>query len=148
MLCGPLVGYITHPNGGLSLSLGCQNAQATMLQDELVARPSTQRPPTSSTSNRWHRGAANQHGPVVQIFAGLMLVNEARRTPALPPAEHRSGSAAGSTFLRYFGQPGPGHVSTCWWRWAARLFGRVPELCGVIYRAVRRLPLPSGSAAR
>jgi altronate hydrolase len=36
-LCGLLAGYIHHPNvaGATVLSLGCQNAQASMLMDEL-----------------------------------------------------------------------------------------------------------------
>src|SRR6516164_70170 len=39
-LCGLLAGYIHHPNvaGATVLSLGCQNAQASMLMDELRAR--------------------------------------------------------------------------------------------------------------
>ena len=39
-LCGLLAGYIHHPNvaGATVLSLGCQNAQAAMLMDELRAR--------------------------------------------------------------------------------------------------------------
>ena len=39
-LCGLLAGYIHHPNvaGATVLSLGCQNAQPTMLLDELRAR--------------------------------------------------------------------------------------------------------------
>ena len=39
-LCGLLAGYIHHPNvaGATVLSLGCQNAQASMLLDELRAR--------------------------------------------------------------------------------------------------------------
>ncbi len=39
-LCGLLAGYIQHPNvaGATVLSLGCQNAQASMLLDELRAR--------------------------------------------------------------------------------------------------------------
>jgi len=39
-LCGLLAGYIHHPNvaGATVLSLGCQNAQSSMLMDELRAR--------------------------------------------------------------------------------------------------------------
>ncbi|HEX8350814.1 MAG TPA: UxaA family hydrolase, partial [Hymenobacter sp.] len=39
-LCGLLAGYITHPNvaGATVLSLGCQNAQVSMLQDEIKKR--------------------------------------------------------------------------------------------------------------
>ena len=41
-LCGLLAGYIHHPNvaGATVLSLGCQNAQASMLLDELRTRAS------------------------------------------------------------------------------------------------------------
>ena len=39
-LCGLLAGYITHPNvaGATVLSLGCQNAQVSILQEELQKR--------------------------------------------------------------------------------------------------------------
>src|SRR6187551_1317859 len=39
-LCGLLAGYITHANvaGATVLSLGCQNAQVQMLQDEIQKR--------------------------------------------------------------------------------------------------------------
>ena len=39
-LCGLLAGYITHPNvaGATVLSLGCQNAQVSMLQEEIARR--------------------------------------------------------------------------------------------------------------
>src|SRR5690606_38570743 len=39
-LCGLLAGYITHPNvaGATVLSLGCQNAQVSMLMDEIRLR--------------------------------------------------------------------------------------------------------------
>ena len=46
-LCGLLAGYIHHPNvaGATVLSLGCQNAQAAMLMDELRARDPELRKP-------------------------------------------------------------------------------------------------------
>ena len=46
-LCGLLAGYIHHPNvaGATVLSLGCQNAQASMLMDELRARDPELRKP-------------------------------------------------------------------------------------------------------
>ena len=39
-LCGLLAGYITHPNvaGATVLSLGCQNAQVSLLQEEIRKR--------------------------------------------------------------------------------------------------------------
>ena len=39
-LCGLLAGYITHPNvaGATVLSLGCQNAQVSILEEEIRKR--------------------------------------------------------------------------------------------------------------
>ena len=54
-LCGLLAGYITHPNvaGATVLSLGCQNAQATMLQDEIdEARPAASASRSTSSTSR------------------------------------------------------------------------------------------------
>src|SRR6476619_475360 len=41
-LCGLLAGYVTHPNvaGATVLSLGCQNAQVAMLEEEIAKRDS------------------------------------------------------------------------------------------------------------
>ena len=46
-LCGLLAGYITHPNvaGATVLSLGCQNAQASLLLEEIKKRDSNFRKP-------------------------------------------------------------------------------------------------------
>src|SRR5690606_31902841 len=46
-LCGLLAGYITHPNvaGATVLSLGCQNAQVSLLREEIELRsPGHDRP--------------------------------------------------------------------------------------------------------
>lgn len=54
-LCGLLAGYITHPNvaGATVLSLGCQNAQVSILMEEILTRnPILINPCTSSSSRR------------------------------------------------------------------------------------------------
>ena len=59
-LCGLLAGYITHPNvaGATVLSLGCQNAQYSMLQEE-IEKERRFRWSTDiflRTTTDWHRG--------------------------------------------------------------------------------------------
>ncbi len=53
-LCGLLAGYITHPNvaGATVLSLGCQNAQVSMLEEEIAKRYPILTSPYTYWSNR------------------------------------------------------------------------------------------------
>ena len=58
-LCGLLAGYIAHPNvaGATVLSLGCQNAQVSMLREELASRAGAT--PNRCTSSSSKRARAN-----------------------------------------------------------------------------------------
>ncbi|MEX0324025.1 MAG: UxaA family hydrolase [Puniceicoccaceae bacterium] len=84
-LCGLLAGYISHPNvGGVTiLSLGCQNAEVKILEDELAERcPEYNRPfsvfeQQRSTSEPQMIGSA-----LASVFRGLNQINESERKPA------------------------------------------------------------------
>ena len=84
-LCRLLAGYITHPNvaGATILSLGCQNAQFTILQnaiqqlDENFQKPLYVLEQQASKSERLFIADA-----VKQTFVGLTIANQTIRQPA------------------------------------------------------------------
>ncbi len=81
-LCGLLAGYIAHPNvaGATVLSLGCQNAEVRMLEEELAkrgaAKPMLVFEQQKSTSERDLLERALR-----ATFAGIAQANELRREP-------------------------------------------------------------------
>jgi altronate hydrolase len=84
-LCGLLAGYIHHPNvaGATVLSLGCQNAQASMLMDELRARdPQLRKPVLFFDQQRSGRESALMSQALDETFAALVEANLATRAPA------------------------------------------------------------------
>ena len=84
-LCGLLAGYITHPNvaGATVLSLGCQNAQVSMLEDEIKKRtPNFSKPMYILEQQKIGTEAAFLSEAIKQTFAGLILANQQTREPA------------------------------------------------------------------
>src|SRR5215469_1634387 len=84
-LCGLLAGYIHHPNvaGATVLSLGCQNAQSSMLMDELRTRdPKLTKPVLFFDQQRSGRETVLMTGALEETFAGLVEANRATRAPA------------------------------------------------------------------
>ncbi len=96
-LCGLLAGYINHPNvaGATVLSLGCQNAQISILERELAKRnPQFSKPlhifeQQKSASERDMMGRA-----LKATFLGIAQANELKREPS--PALQRSHHGRGS----------------------------------------------------
>jgi altronate hydrolase len=84
-LCGLLAGYIHHPNvaGATVLSLGCQNAQAGMLLDELRARdPAMTKPVLVFDQQSSGSESVLMTRALDQTFAALVEANRATRSPA------------------------------------------------------------------
>ncbi|MDH3584771.1 MAG: UxaA family hydrolase, partial [Phycisphaerae bacterium] len=84
-LCGLIAGYVNHPNvaGATVLSLGCQNAQVSMLQSRLRAlSPSFDKPLHILEQQRMASEAQLIDEAIRQTFAGLMNANQCRRRPA------------------------------------------------------------------
>jgi altronate hydrolase len=142
-LCGLLAGYITHPNvaGATVLSLGCQNAQATMLQEEIAKRdPSFSKPLYILDQQKLGTEETLISTALRQTFAGLMLANQARREPAPLSALNIGLECGGSDgFSGISANPALGHVSDM----LVALGGSVilaefPELCGVEQELVDR----------
>ncbi|MEQ9377247.1 MAG: altronate dehydratase family protein [Imperialibacter sp.] len=135
-LCGLLAGYITNPNvaGATVLSLGCQNAQASILKEEIDKRsPQFNKPFQVFEQQKMGREADLIGEAVKQIFTGLIIANQAHREPA-PLSELCVGLECGGSdgFSGISANPAIGYTSDL----ISALGGSVilsefPELCGV-----------------
>ena len=143
-LCGLLAGYITHPNvaGATVLSLGCQNAQVSMLEDEIAKRSpgGLHKPLYILEQQKIGTEEALVSAALRQTFAGLMVANEQTRQPA-PLSKICLGLECGGSdgFSGISANPAVGHVSDL----LVGLGGSVilaefPELCGVEQELVDR----------
>lgn len=135
-LCGLLAGYITHANvaGATVLSLGCQNAQITMLQDEIKKRsPNFSKPLYILDQQTIGTEQAMVSAAIKQTFAGLIEANTISRQPA-PLSKLTIGLECGGSdgFSGISANPAIGYTSDL----LVALGGSVilsefPELCGV-----------------
>ncbi|TWR26529.1 altronate dehydratase [Mucilaginibacter pallidiroseus] len=135
-LCGLLAGYITHPNvaGATVLSLGCQHAQAGILQDEITKRdPNFSKPLVMLEQQKIGTESKLMNEALKQTFAGLIEANKQTRQPA-PLSKLCIGLECGGSdgFSGISANPALGVVSDI----LVSLGGSVilaefPELCGV-----------------
>ncbi|MVT08610.1 UxaA family hydrolase [Chitinophaga tropicalis] len=135
-LCGLLAGYITHANvaGATVLSLGCQNAQISMLQEEIRKRsPQFSKPLYILDQQQTGTEQALITAAMKQTFSGLMEANTLTRQPA-PLSKLCIGLECGGSdgFSGISANPAIGYTSDL----LVALGGSVilsefPELCGV-----------------
>ncbi|MES2810166.1 MAG: altronate dehydratase family protein [Bacteroidota bacterium] len=135
-LCGLLAGYITHPNvaGATVLSLGCQHAQASILEDEIKKRdPNFNKPLIMLEQQKIGKESTLMQMALKQTFAGLIEANKQERQPA-PINKICIGLECGGSdgFSGISANPALGYVSDV----LVSLGGSVilaefPELCGV-----------------
>ncbi|HTH82083.1 MAG TPA: altronate dehydratase family protein [Mucilaginibacter sp.] len=135
-LCGLLAGYITHPNvaGATVLSLGCQHAQASILETEIKKRdPNFSKPLVMLEQQKIGKESTLMQEALKQTFAGLIEVNKQERVPA-PISKICIGLECGGSdgFSGISANPALGYVSDV----LVSLGGSVilaefPELCGV-----------------
>lgn len=135
-LCGLLAGYITHPNvaGATVLSLGCQHAQASILQTEILKRdPGFSKPLVVLEQQQLGTETAMLHEALKRTFVGLIEANKQERTPA-PLSKLCIGLECGGSdgFSGISANPALGYLSDI----LVSLGGSVilaefPELCGV-----------------
>jgi altronate hydrolase len=135
-LCGLIAGYITHPNvaGATILSLGCQNAQVSILQQEIALRDKNFSKPLVILEQQkvgTERDLMQQ--ALKQTFAGLVRANQVQRQPA-PLSKLCIGLECGGSdgFSGISANPALGYASDL----LVSLGGSVilsefPELCGV-----------------
>jgi altronate hydrolase len=135
-LCGLLAGYITHPNvaGATVLSLGCQNAQVSLLQEEIQKRdPGFAKPLIVLEQQAEGSEKILMQKALKQTLACLVEANKLKREPA-PLSKLCIGLECGGSdgFSGISANPAIGHTSDM----LVALGGKVilsefPELCGV-----------------
>lgn len=135
-LCALLAGYITHANvaGATVLSLGCQNAQISMLEEEIHKRdPHFSKPLHILEQQKIGRESALVTEALKLTFAGLIEANKLERQPA-PLNKLCIGLECGGSdgFSGISANPAIGYTSDL----LVALGGSVilsefPELCGV-----------------
>ncbi len=142
-LCGLLAGYIHHPNvaGATVLSLGCQNAQSSMLLDELRARdPKLTKPVLFFDQQRSGRETVLMTGALEQTFAGLAEANRATRAPA-PLSALTIGLKCGGSdgFSGISANPTLGYISDLLGELGGKsILSEFPELHGVEQELINR----------
>lgn len=142
-LCGLLAGYIHHPNvaGATVLSLGCQNAQASMLMDELRARdPQMSKPVLVFDQQRSGRDDALMSRALDETFAALVEANRVERFPA-PLSALTVGLKCGGSdgFSGISANPTIGYLSDLLVGLGSKtLLSEFPELHGVEQELINR----------
>jgi len=142
-LCGLLAGYIHHPNvaGATVLSLGCQNAQPSILMDALRERdPALRKPVLMFEQQKSGLESAMLSDAIGATFEALIEANRLTRKPA-PLSKLTLGLKCGGSdgFSGISANPAIGHVSDL----VAALGGKsilseFPELCGVEQSLINR----------
>lgn len=135
-LCGLLAGYITHPNvaGATVLSLGCQNAQVSILEEEIKKRTSNfDKPLYILDQQKTGTESVLLSEALKKTFTGLIIANQNMRKPA-PLSKLCIGLECGGSdgFSGISANPAIGYTSDL----LVALGGSVilsefPELCGV-----------------
>ncbi|MDB4922552.1 UxaA family hydrolase [Mucilaginibacter sp.] len=135
-LCGIIAGYITHPNvaGATILSLGCQNAQVSILQQEIKVRDANfSKPLVILEQQKVGTESDLLKQALKQTFAGLMQANQTERTPA-PLSKLCIGLECGGSdgFSGISANPALGYVSDLLVTMGGSvILSEFPELCGV-----------------
>ncbi|QKJ29574.1 altronate dehydratase [Mucilaginibacter mali] len=142
-LCGLLAGYITHPNvaGATVLSLGCQNAQVSILQEEISKRDANfSKPLYIIDQQKTGKESVMIEQALRQTMAGLIQANQNERKAA-PLSKITIGLECGGSdgFSGISANPAIGYTSDL----LVALGGSVilaefPELCGVEQNIIDR----------
>ncbi|MFT2111219.1 UxaA family hydrolase [Marinomonas sp. 2405UD68-3] len=145
--CKLLAGYIHHPNvaGATILSLGCQNAQMSLLQSEL-----TKLDPDGVTPVQWYEQQAYGQekrmldAAIKSTFKGLIDANKAVRED-VPLSALKIGVECGGSdgFSGLSANPLIGRVvDKVVALGGASILGEFPELCGVEQNILNRCTRP------
>ncbi len=135
-LCALIAGYIHHPNvaGATILSLGCQNAQISMLREEIARRdPDFKKPLLIFDQQASGLESSMLSRAIRETFLGLIDANKCIREPA-PISRLTVGLKCGGSdgFSGITANPAIGHVSDLLAALGGRsILSEFPELCGV-----------------
>ncbi|MEO1448915.1 MAG: UxaA family hydrolase, partial [Bacteroidota bacterium] len=138
-----LAGYITHPNvaGATVLSLGCQNAQVSMLEDAIKQIDGAFAKPLYILEQQGNRTEPQFMADAIrQTFAGLAQANTCERKPA-PVSALRIGLECGGSdgFSGISANPTLGQVSDLLvGLGGSAMLAEFPELSGVEQEMVNR----------
>ena len=146
-LCGLIAGYLNNPNvaGATILSLGCQHAQVSILEEEIEKRNPAFDKPMLVFEQQKHKSEREMLGQAIrQTFESLQKANEISREPS-PLSKLTIGMECGASdgFSGISANPALGKVAD----FVVGLGGRVilsefPELCGVEQEIVNRCASP------
>lgn len=142
-LCGLLAGYIHHPNvaGATVLSLGCQHAQVSILQEELNRRdPRFAKPLLIYEQQKYGSESKMLSTAIRETFLGLVEANRMEREPA-PLSQLCVGLKCGGSdgFSGLSANPAIGHVADILAVLGGRgILSEFPELCGVEQELINR----------
>ena len=142
-LCGLIAGYLHHPNvtGATVLSLGCQHAQISILQDEIQKRNPKFNKPLFILEQQGSGSEVRMMSEAIErTFSGLVEANKARRTPT-PLSKLCVGLKCGGSdgFSGLSANPSIGRTSDLLAALGARtILSEFPELCGVEQELINR----------
>jgi altronate hydrolase len=142
-LCGLLAGYINNPNvaGATVLSLGCQNAQVSVLQQKLAQiSPNFSKPLIVLEQQKEGTEQELLAQAIRQTFLGLAEANKLERKPA-PLSKLVVGLECGGSdgFSGISANPAIGHTSDLVVALGGTtILSEFPELCGVEQELINR----------
>ena len=142
-LCALLAGYIHHPNvaGATVLSLGCQNAQVSMLLEELKRRDAHFcKPVLIFEQQNSPSEAAMITKAIRETFLGLVEADKVTRQPA-PLSQLTLGLKCGGSdgFSGLSANPAIGHTADLIVALGGKgILSEFPELCGVEQELIER----------
>ena len=146
-LCALLAGYACNPNvsGITVLSLGCQHAQVSIMEEEIAKRsPNFDKPLLVFEQQKYRSEREMMAQAIRQTYAGLAKINQLERHRA-PLSKLCLGMECGASdgFSGISANPAMGHTADL----VTALGGRVilsefPELCGVEQNIVNRCTNP------
>jgi altronate hydrolase len=143
MLCALLAGYINNPNvaGATVLSLGCQNAQISILEEKLKSLdPSFSKPLIILEQQQEGTEQEMLAKAIRQTFLGMVQANKQERKPA-PLSKITIGLECGGSdgFSGISANPSVGHASDLLVALGGKsILSEFPELCGVEQELINR----------
>lgn len=146
-LCALIAGYLNHPNvaGATILSLGCQHAQTSVLEKEILRiNPAFNKPLAIFEQQKAHSEEAMLQQAMQATFAGVARANQFTREPC-PISELILGVKCGGSdgFSGISANPLVGIVSDLLCAsGGATVLSEFPELCGVEQELCRRCETP------
>lgn len=147
-LCALLAGYACNPNvsGITILSLGCQHAQVSIMEEEIAKRcPIFDKPLLIFEQQKYPSEREMMEQAIRETYAGLAKINQFKRSPA-PLSRLCLGMECGASdgFSGISANPAMGHAADLLTALGGRvILSEFPELCGVEQNIVNRCATPA-----